>query len=61
VQSRFSDRPSSYQTYNRRQEEAKAVYKKQKKEYDAMRAGVEASAQVTELAPSAGDKRAAVS
>jgi len=37
------------------------VYKKQKKEYDAMRAGVEVPAQVTELAPSAGDKRAAVS
>jgi len=37
------------------------LYKNQKKEYDAMRAGVEVPAQVTELAPSAGDKRAAVS
>lgn len=61
MQSRFSDQSSSCQTYNRRQEEAKAVYKKEKKDYDAMRAGVEVPAQVTELAPSAGDKRAAVS
>jgi hypothetical protein len=37
------------------------VYKKEKKEYDAMKAGVEVPIQVTEFAPSAGDKRAAVS
>jgi len=49
-----------HQTYNRRQEEAKAVYKREKTEYDAMKAGVVIPAppvQVIEPAPAAGDKR----
>jgi len=50
--------PEEKETYNRRQEEAKAVYKKEKTEYDAMKAGVEVPVQVTEPAASVGDKRA---
>ena len=52
---------SPHQTYSRRQEEAKAVYQKEKTVYDAMKAGVELPGQVKELAPIAGDKRATVS
>jgi hypothetical protein len=37
------------------------VYKREKIEYDAMKAGVELPAPVMELAPIAGDKRATVS
>lgn len=57
----FFDRSSSPQTYNRRQEAAKAVYKQEKDAYDAMKAREEVASQVIEPAPSAGDKRAAVS
>lgn len=57
----FFDHSSLPQTYNRRQEAAKAVYKQEKDAYDAMKAGVEVPVQVIESAPSVGDKRAAVS
>jgi len=50
--------PEEKETYSRRQEVAKAVYKKEKTEYDAMKAGVEVPSQPKEPAPSAGDKRA---
>lgn len=57
----YIDQESPHQTYSRRQEEAKALYKKEKTEYDAMKAGVEVPVQVKESAPNAGDKRATVS
>jgi hypothetical protein len=46
-----SNRSFSHQTYSRRQEEAKVVYKKEKTEYDALKAGVAVPVQVTEPAP----------
>lgn len=49
------------QTYSRRQEEAKAVYKREKGEYDAMKAGVGVPVQAAEPVQVAGDKRSAVS
>jgi len=49
--------PEQKETYSRRQEEAKAVYTKEKKEYDAMKAGMGVPAQVTEPTPVAVDKR----
>ena len=62
VWSSFTDRQYQHQTYSRRQEEAKAVYNKEKTQYDAMKAGVvEVPVQVKEPAPIAGDKRATVS
>jgi len=43
--------PEEKETYSRRQEEAKVVYKKEKTEYDALKAGVAVPVQVTEPAP----------
>ncbi|KAF9782342.1 hypothetical protein BJ322DRAFT_1075684 [Thelephora terrestris] len=50
-------RPEEKETYSRRQEEAKAVYKQEKLDYDAMKAGVAVPVQVTEPTPGVGDRR----